>query len=267
MDTVSNKPVHADVNPLYLNPQTPPSWRTTIDKLTAIQDAIIAQNHSKAESAVASDVTRAVGWDRVSADKEGPRLKIYVDRKEYLYGHLTPANLDAIQEYQIELVDSPDQADVLYLIDHTYRTVAPVSTSSGSVQQVEVECEHLKAGKVCNQFSWEGLLVTKQMLCKTINTAYGVYIHPTGNSGIGPTPAITISDNIGTASSTATKTTSTTATPTTNVSVATQSPPNSIDGMLPLVMDLARLPPWTQPSFDLSEAADLWSFVRELYAK
>ena len=96
------------------------------------------------------------------ADTPSERLRVYVDRKEYLYGHLEQPDDTA----KIILVSDPSEADVLYLIDHTYTT---------SVDGTPAECELYKTGKILNQFWWEGLLVTKQMLTRTINRAYDVY--------------------------------------------------------------------------------------------
>ena len=89
-------------------------------------------------------------------------------RKEYLYSQLESLMIEGVPA-KVELVNNIQDADVLYLIDHTYT----VSVSDGTSNTVE--CEHYKTGKVLNQFWWEGLLVTKQMLSKTINRAYGVY--------------------------------------------------------------------------------------------
>jgi hypothetical protein len=97
------------------------------------------------------------------AETPSERLRVYVDRKEYLYGQLESPTSGADK---IVLVADPSEADVLYLIDHTYTT---------TVDGAAVECEHYKSGKVLNQFWWEGLLVTKQMLTRTINRAYDVY--------------------------------------------------------------------------------------------
>lgn len=63
--------------------------------------------------------------------ENGLPLKIYMDKKVYLWGQLAePLPCDASAEElatdpswgcPIVLVDSPEEADVLYLIDHTYR--------------------------------------------------------------------------------------------------------------------------------------------------
>lgn len=98
------------------------------------------------------------GWapalNRLNHIKEhGEPLRIFMDQQQYLYGQLTherdyrPASFvskldphDEAANCPILLVDSPDRADVLYLIDHTY--------ASGEVDGTGQECEHFKANKV-----------------------------------------------------------------------------------------------------------------------
>jgi hypothetical protein len=100
-------------------------------------------------------------------------LRIYMDKTEYLYGHLQPGAFQnsVPGESPIVLVDSPSEADVLYLIDHTYS----IAGTDSSGKETQLECEHFKGGKMLNQFWWEGLLVTKQMLARTVNRYYNVY--------------------------------------------------------------------------------------------
>ena len=63
-------------------------------------------------------------------------LKVYMDRKEYLYGQLQPHVISDVNACRILLVNDPNEADVLYLIDHTY------------VDKDGNECEHYKHDKV-----------------------------------------------------------------------------------------------------------------------
>ena len=51
-------------------------------------------------------------------------------------------------------MDTPDEADVLYLIEHTF-------CRDGTQ-------EYSKSGKVMNQFWWEGLIVTKESLARSV---------------------------------------------------------------------------------------------------
>lgn len=107
---------------------------------------------------------------------------------------------------------------MLYLIDHTYTIGA--NDGSGST----AECEHYKTGKVLNQFWWEGLLVTKQMLSKTINKAYGVY-----KSSVAKVPS--------------------------KDEVYAEEP-------VEYFMNPRNLPSWFPESYDLSVAVELWSFIK-----
>lgn len=65
--------------------------------------------------------------DKLKAIREtGQPLKIYMDKVVYLWGQLQGASASRISESDpstkcpIILVDTPEEADVLYLIDHTY---------------------------------------------------------------------------------------------------------------------------------------------------
>ena len=51
-------------------------------------------------------------------------------------------------------MNTPDEADILYLIEHTF--------GRDGTQ------EYSKSGKVLNQFWWEGLIVTKESLAKSV---------------------------------------------------------------------------------------------------
>jgi hypothetical protein len=88
-------------------------------------------------------------------------LKVFCDRPD----HLNPALIH--RKDRIQLVDKPDDADVLYLIDHT---CGPEDSDE----------EFAKRGKMINQFWWEGMVVSKEHLARTVRSAY---IDGTGDGG------------------------------------------------------------------------------------
>lgn len=82
-------------------------------------------------------------------------LRIFCDRKDHL-------NSELITTAAITIVDNPVDADVLYLIDHTI----------GHGDQLH---EYEKSGKIMNQFWWEGMIVSKEQLSKTVKQAFDGY--------------------------------------------------------------------------------------------
>jgi tubulin--tyrosine ligase-like protein 12 len=71
--------------------------------------------------------------------------------------HLNPSYITRTNS-KIELTKNTQDADVLYLIEHTYG-------------QGEALQEVVKKDKMLNQFWWEGLLVTKESLANTMKLA------------------------------------------------------------------------------------------------
>ena len=122
-------------------------------------------------------------------------LRIYCDRPD----HLNPGLLTAKSQYKIELVTDIGKADVLYLIDHfasesqlqqqqqQQSSLLPSPPSSAShspslththshthsPSSTHLQNEWLKTNKLyTNQFWWNGYLVTKEQLVKTVTLAH-----------------------------------------------------------------------------------------------
>lgn len=77
-------------------------------------------------------------------------LLVYCDRPD----HLNPDFLT--HETHIQMVDDPVLADILYLIEHTCD---------------DQDGEHRKQLKMTNQFWWNGMIVSKEHLARTIRNA------------------------------------------------------------------------------------------------
>lgn len=90
---------------------------------------------------------------RLDAAKQGKRpLRIYIDNRAYM----TP---DMISRTDIiQLVETPEEADAFFLVFHT-------------VDEKE-ERELDKTGIVLNQFWWDGMVVSKEHLVRTVRTAH-----------------------------------------------------------------------------------------------
>ena len=90
------------------------------------------------------------------------------------------------------------------------------------------ECELFKADKTLNQFWWEGLLVTKNMLSRTMNRYYGVY----NAERIISAPVV-----------------------------------ETLAEILDILMPIQRLPVWFPPTYDLKIPLELWSFICHYYLR
>lgn len=78
------------------------------------------------------------------------KLKVYCDRSD----HINASYLE--QSEKIEIVSNAEEADALYLIDHTLD---------------DGESEINKEGKITSQFCWNGLIITKDELIRTMKLA------------------------------------------------------------------------------------------------
>ena len=76
-------------------------------------------------------------------------LRIYCDKEDNL-------NASFIHSPRLEIVSLPEQADVLYLIDH-------VHGDDGEEEELN------KTEKVISQFWWNGMIVSKEHLFRTVN--------------------------------------------------------------------------------------------------
>lgn len=104
-----------------------------------------------------------------------PILRVFCDRPDHL-------NKEFIHRTdRIQIVDTPVEADVLYLIDHTLNepvTSRTGSTAAGSTTQNQIVKkgiigdEYIKTGKIINQFWWNGMIVSKEHLASTIKSAH-----------------------------------------------------------------------------------------------
>lgn len=81
-------------------------------------------------------------------------VRVFCDRPD----HLNDSYI--IDRDRIILVQTPEQADILYLIDHV------IDANEGQV------FEYSKSHKVSSQFCWNNLVITKEALAKTVRTAH-----------------------------------------------------------------------------------------------
>ena len=117
-------------------------------------------------------------------------LKVFCDRPDHLNSNLL---IPRVIGKSIQLVNSAQEADVLYLIDYVV-SVTDDSVVRGNeatdknirtdpsrnvdivVKNDEKYVEHIKTNKMCNQFSWNGLVISKEQLVKTVIKAEEIKI-------------------------------------------------------------------------------------------
>lgn len=126
-----------------------------ISELIGIQDQGQDEPHITDEDY--DQETIIEGWQeamsRLDAAKQGERpLCVYCDNHAYM----SPDMIS--RKDRIQLVETPEAADALFLVFHT-------------VDEKE-ERELDKTGIVLNQFWWDGMVVSKEHLVRTVRTAY-----------------------------------------------------------------------------------------------
>lgn len=88
-------------------------------------------------------------WNNaLSVLNSGKVLKIFCDRSD----HLSPALISRTD--RLILVESPEEADALFLIDHVFG--------------INEDQEYRKVNKILNQFWWNGMIVSKDQLSKVL---------------------------------------------------------------------------------------------------
>lgn len=142
-------------------------------------DSSLSSSSEKMDGSVSSSISASVDWKDSLAtleslkvtDSPPPKiLKVFCDRPDHLckdFIHRTD---------RIRIVDSPAEADVLYLIDHTVSapsTSSAYGTSMGAYSSKPhiLGDEYIKKGKIINQYWWNGMLVSKEHFASTVKSA------------------------------------------------------------------------------------------------
>ena len=104
-------------------------------------------------------------------------MQVFCDRPDHVNPALLPGG------GRVRLVATPEEADVLYLIDHTIDAADTATTTTASASAAPAPAagggdvhagEHPKHGKVSSQFCWNGMVVTKESLLRTLCHGHAV---------------------------------------------------------------------------------------------